>query len=259
MPAWTFGNWRKTDLPQLMLASSLLVFAGLGLGWWMYGRRPIKRAADADALERLQPAVFHALQQGLYMDQLYALTIQRLAWWIANVANWLDRWVWSGIPLAVAALTKGLGWIDFSLDRWVVNKGFDEGCNGVAGWRPAAGAVAGWTHPELSAVIGGRGGSAGSLSAAGTQGMSSTIFPCISLLTLLPFAGADCGAAAGTSGPLGSAPDRRDLRHRRGCVHACALVPLPACAARACSFRNGMRGSRRLGFSTTSASMALAC
>ncbi len=33
---------------------------------------------------------------------------------------------------AVSALTKGLGWVDFSLDRWVVNKGFDEGCDGVA-------------------------------------------------------------------------------------------------------------------------------
>ncbi len=81
-----FGQLMEDGLPQLMLASSLLVFAGLGLGWWIYGRRPIKRAADADALERLQPAVFHALRQGLYVDQLYALTIQRLAWWIANLA-----------------------------------------------------------------------------------------------------------------------------------------------------------------------------
>jgi NADH-quinone oxidoreductase subunit L len=127
-----FRQLMEDGLPQLMLASSLLVFAGLGLGWWIYGRRPIKRAADADALERLQPAVFHALRQGLYVDQLYALTIQRPAWWIASAAEWLDRWVWSGIPIAVGTLTKGLGWIDFSLDRWVVNKGFDEGCNGVA-------------------------------------------------------------------------------------------------------------------------------
>jgi hypothetical protein len=51
---------------------------------------------------------------------------------MAAAANWLDRWVWSGFPLAVSAITKSLGWIDFSLDRWVVNKGFDEGCNGVA-------------------------------------------------------------------------------------------------------------------------------
>src|ERR1700691_2804553 len=58
-------------------------------------------------------------------------------------------------------------------------------------WRPAAGAFAGWTHPKLSAVVRGRGGSTGPLSAAGTQGMNSAIhFPCISLLTLLPFIGA---------------------------------------------------------------------
>jgi NADH-quinone oxidoreductase subunit L len=127
-----FGQLAEGGLLPLMVASSLLVFAGLGLGWWMYGRRPIKHAADPDVLEQLQPAIFHALRQGLYLDQLYALTILRLAWWIAILASWFDKWVWSGIPLAVSALARGLGWIDFSLDRWVVNKGFDEGCNGVA-------------------------------------------------------------------------------------------------------------------------------
>ncbi len=127
-----FGQLAENGLLPLMLASSLLVFAGLGLGWWIYGRRPIKHAGDADALEQLQPALFHTLKNGFYVDQLYALTILRLAWWIANVTSWLDQWVWSGILVAVSGLTKGLGWIDFSLDRWVVNKGFDEGCDGVA-------------------------------------------------------------------------------------------------------------------------------
>ena len=127
-----FRQLLEDGVPQLMLSSSLLVFAGLGLGWWMYGRRPIKHAADPDAFERLQPAIFHALMKGLYIDQLYALTVQRLAWWIACFANWLERWVWSGIPTTVSALTRGLGWIDFSLDRWVVNKGFDQACDSVA-------------------------------------------------------------------------------------------------------------------------------
>jgi NADH-quinone oxidoreductase subunit L len=128
----SFGQLKEDGLPQLMLVSSLLVFAGLGLGWWLYGRKPMERAADADALERLQPATFHALRRGLYVDQFYAMTIQRLAWWIACVTNWLERWVWSGIPIAVSGLTRVIGWIDFSLDRWVVNKGFDEGCDRVA-------------------------------------------------------------------------------------------------------------------------------
>jgi NADH-quinone oxidoreductase subunit L len=127
-----FAQLAENGLIPLMLASSLLVFAGLGLGWWIYGRRPIRRAANADALELLQPSLFHALHKGFFIDQLYELTILRLVWWMAVAANWLDRWVWSGIPLAVSALTKSLGWVDFSLDRWVVNKGFDEGCNGVA-------------------------------------------------------------------------------------------------------------------------------
>ena len=128
-----FRQLAEGGLPALLLVSSLLVFGGLWLGWWMYGRRPIKHAGDPDALERLQPALFHALHQGFYIDQLYALTILRLAWWMAILADFIDRWIWSGIPWAVSALTQGVGWIDSSLDRWVVNKGFEEGCNGVAG------------------------------------------------------------------------------------------------------------------------------
>ena len=60
-------------------------------------------------------------------------------------------------------------------------------------WRPAACALAGWTHSKLSAVVRGRGGGTGPLSAAGTQGMNTfqpARFPFITLLTLLPFAGA---------------------------------------------------------------------
>jgi NADH-quinone oxidoreductase subunit L len=128
-----FGQLGEAGLPALMVASSLLVFAGLYLGWWMYGRRAIRHAGDPDALEQLQPAVFHALHKGFYVDQLYALTILRLAWWMANIADFIDRWIWSGIPLAVSALVQGIGFVDSSLDRWLVNKGFDEGCNGVAG------------------------------------------------------------------------------------------------------------------------------
>jgi NADH-quinone oxidoreductase subunit L len=130
--SWDLHQLAENGLLPLMAGSSLLVFAGLGLGWWLYGRKPIRHAGDKDALERLQPVIFHALKHALFIDQLYTFTVLRLAWWIACVANWLERWVWGGIPVAVSAMTKGLGWIDFSLDRWVVNKGFDEGCNGVA-------------------------------------------------------------------------------------------------------------------------------
>ena len=128
-----FRQFAEGGFLALLLASSLLVFAGLGLGWWMYGRRPIESAADPDRLERMQPALFRALRNGLYVDQLYAITVQRWAWLAARLSDWLDRWIWSGAPRAAAALIEGLGWVDFSLDRWVVNKGFDGGCSSVAG------------------------------------------------------------------------------------------------------------------------------
>ena len=81
-----------------MPGSSLLVFTGLGLGCrGCSGHRPIKRAADADAFGAgAGRQSFTRCCQALYIDQLYALTIQQLAWWIAKIANWLDRWVWSG-------------------------------------------------------------------------------------------------------------------------------------------------------------------
>jgi NADH-quinone oxidoreductase subunit L len=127
-----FGLLREAGLPQLMLVSSLLVFAGLGLGWWLYGRQRIVRAGDPDRLEQLQPALFHALHKGLYIDQFYGVAVQRPAWWLACAADWLERWVWGGAPQVVSALAKGMGWMDFSIDRWVVNKGFDEGSATVA-------------------------------------------------------------------------------------------------------------------------------
>ncbi|HEV2276311.1 MAG TPA: NADH-quinone oxidoreductase subunit L, partial [Acidobacteriaceae bacterium] len=46
---------------QLMILSSVLVFAGLGLGWFLYGAKPIEHAADPDPLERWQPGVFRTL------------------------------------------------------------------------------------------------------------------------------------------------------------------------------------------------------
>ena len=132
-PALDFRQFAGNGFLELLLVSSLLVFAGLGLGWFFYGRRAIERASDPDALQRLQPAVFRVLSHGFYVDQLYALTVQRWAWLAALLSNWLDRWIWSGAPQGVSALIQGLGWIDFSLDRWVVNQGFDQGCNSVAG------------------------------------------------------------------------------------------------------------------------------
>ena len=52
----------------LMALSVVLSGLGIGLGWWLYGKRP----AGKDPLEVLQPAVFRALQKRLFIDERVA-------------------------------------------------------------------------------------------------------------------------------------------------------------------------------------------
>jgi NADH-quinone oxidoreductase subunit L len=131
--AFGWGQFAGNGIVPLMVGSSIIVFAGLALGWWLYGRRPIADGAGMDALERLMPGVFHALGNRLYVDEFYDLSVVRVAWWMARLCNWMDRWVWNGAVQTVSWLVTGVAWADSLLDTFVVNTGFDEGCKGVAG------------------------------------------------------------------------------------------------------------------------------
>jgi NADH-quinone oxidoreductase subunit L len=124
-----FGRFAEDGILPLMLLSSLIVFAGLGLGWWLYGRN---RMDDEDALEHMQPGVFHALQNRLYVDEFYEWTVIRLARWGASFSDWLDRWIWNGAVHLVSWMVLAFGWVDASVDSYVVNGGFDESCRGVS-------------------------------------------------------------------------------------------------------------------------------
>jgi NADH-quinone oxidoreductase subunit L len=127
-----FARFGEEGLLALMVVSSLIVFAGLGLGWWFYGRKPILHATDPDALEKIQPGVFHVLANRLYVDELYDVTVIALARFCAWFAAWLDRWIFGGAVRIVAWMVTGVGWLDAGVDKFVVNGGFDEGCRDVA-------------------------------------------------------------------------------------------------------------------------------
>jgi NADH-quinone oxidoreductase subunit L len=134
--ALDFGALAGNGILPLMVISSLIVFAGLGLGWWLYGRKPVASADTTDALERMMPGPFHVLAHRVYVDELYDVTVVWLARATAQVMNWMDRWVWNGAVQAVAKIVAGVAWIDSTLDMAVINTGFDGGCDGVSrsGW-----------------------------------------------------------------------------------------------------------------------------
>ncbi|HPU57693.1 MAG TPA: NADH-quinone oxidoreductase subunit L, partial [Verrucomicrobiota bacterium] len=112
----------------LMLFSSVIVFLGLGVGWWLYGRRPWQRADEPDALEVARGDIFSLLRNKYYIDEIYELTVIRFNAWWARVCDLLDRWLWGGVVQLVSYAVVGLSWVNRMFDEYVVNLGFDQGC-----------------------------------------------------------------------------------------------------------------------------------
>ena len=125
------GKLFEPDVLWLMALSSSIVFLGLGLGWWFYGRRPAMDAAEPDPLERLRPDVFALLRNKYFVDEAYEVSVIRLnaAW--AWACDWLDRRVWSGAVNLASWAVVGLGWLNRLVDEYVVNLGFDGSCRGL--------------------------------------------------------------------------------------------------------------------------------
>jgi len=115
-----------------MLTSSVIALLGLVLGWLLYGRTLIPSADAPDRLESLQPGAFATLTHAFYVDAIYAATLIRVNKWWSLVCDWFDRWIWNGAVYAISWLVLGLAWFDHFFDTFVVNTGFDEGCEGVA-------------------------------------------------------------------------------------------------------------------------------
>jgi NADH-quinone oxidoreductase subunit L len=130
--AFSLAAFSEAGTLPVMLSSSLLVFLGLGLGWWFYGRKPIESAEAPDALGKLQPSIYSLLGHAYFVDALYQATLIRLNIFFSRLCDWLDRWVWNGAVQTVSNLVLGVAWLDHLFDTYIVNTGFDEGCEGVS-------------------------------------------------------------------------------------------------------------------------------
>lgn len=115
----------------LMTVSSLIVFAGLGLGWWLYGRNPIPKAETPDVLEKLPADCFKILQNKYWIDEIYEMSVIRFNAWSAKACAFLDEWVWGGVVMLVSYLMLGLSYVNRAFDEFVINLGFDQSCDGV--------------------------------------------------------------------------------------------------------------------------------
>ncbi len=121
------AGFSEPGLMPLMLTSTLVVFLGLGLGWWLYGNKS-PDADVPDALERAMPPIWALLRDRMYVDELYGVTVIAFYTWWARVADWLDRRVWGGVVAGVALLFRGWAQLNRLLDVHWVDGGFDKSC-----------------------------------------------------------------------------------------------------------------------------------
>jgi NADH-quinone oxidoreductase subunit L len=127
-----FDEFLSPGLLPVMVTSTVVVLAGIGVGWWFYGRERIVSADAPDALGRLQPGMFAVLGHALYFDEIYSATIVRLNSGLAAGSDWFDRWVWNGAVQTVSQSALMFAWLDDFLDAHLVNPAFDEGCRNVS-------------------------------------------------------------------------------------------------------------------------------
>jgi len=121
------------EVVQIMMVSGLVLLVGGGIGVALYGYVQRKRAEDPDVLENLLPAgMYQWFAKKFGIDELYEMTVIRFNAWFASACAVLDEWVWGSVVRLISYLTIGLGFASDVVDRFVINLGFDRGCDGAA-------------------------------------------------------------------------------------------------------------------------------
>jgi NADH-quinone oxidoreductase subunit L len=120
-------GFAEPGLLALMATSTVVVFLGLGMGWWLYGNKTPKSEAP-DVLEKSVPWIWVVLRDKFYVDELYGVTVIAFYAWWARAADWIDRRVWGGAVTGVAWSFGLWAQLNRFLDTNVVDGGFDKGC-----------------------------------------------------------------------------------------------------------------------------------
>jgi len=121
----------ETSTVLVAMLSAVIALGGITLGWWLYSRRGPSTAAAPDPLEQLQPAAFATLRGKFFIDELYEISVVRWNAAFARFSLWLDEILWENVVRAVTLITLGLSWVNRLFDEFVVNLGFDQGCQGL--------------------------------------------------------------------------------------------------------------------------------
>ena len=138
-PAWPWlesyltGHPARFDphllIQPMIIVSLALVGAGVAIGIWIY-----RRAGETDPIQHAQPALFHFLENKMWIDEIYDRTVIALSKILARLSDWMDRHVWDGLVRGVGAVGQFLARLTTGADERVINAGVDEGTIGAQGF-----------------------------------------------------------------------------------------------------------------------------
>jgi NADH-quinone oxidoreductase subunit L len=125
------GNIFADGQMGVMATSTVVITVAIALSGWIYYKAAAQSPRQTDPLENAQPFVFNCLRRKFFIDELYEATVIRLNAVFSRFSDWLDRKLWDGVVRAVSALTVLLAKASRGTDESVVNRGFDQGCEGL--------------------------------------------------------------------------------------------------------------------------------
>ena len=122
-----------------MIFSIVAALGGLGLGWLVYGMKPLK-AGQKDPLAVLGP-IYTLLENKYYFDELYEFIFGRPARWIASVLVYqiMDRTIIDGALTLIARFAYFVGHVFKVTEKYTINDPPDWG------WRRP---FNGWVAPS---------------------------------------------------------------------------------------------------------------
>ena len=111
----------------VMGLSSALALSGMGLGWLVYGRKPLQ-ADQLDPLEQVMRKrrlgwLYQAARRRFYFDELYQATIVRFVIWLSRMCYRFDKhWVVDPLINLVGRVTRLAAEAGAAFDRMVIDR-----------------------------------------------------------------------------------------------------------------------------------------
>jgi len=115
-----------------LIMSLVVALGGLFLGWWVYGRKPLK-SGQPDPLVRPLGPLYGFLENMWGWDQLYDRVFVNPTKWLARtfVYEWIDRGIIDGTLHLIGRSVYRLGYYAKWFEEVVISGGVDKAKDGV--------------------------------------------------------------------------------------------------------------------------------